>query len=158
GATAQLGQRVHPGALISGGLLLVAIGMALMTLAEVDSSWAALIPGVTVALIGTGLFNPSVSAVALSAVPPEQSGLAAGVNDTFRQAGIALGVAALGALIPTGDLLSGGSATDYVDGMHTAMLAGAGLAAAGAIAGGLLIRPRARRDVLAPLEAAVPAD
>ena len=30
------------------------------------------------------------------------SGLAAGVNDTFRQAGIAVGVAALGALVPAG--------------------------------------------------------
>ena len=105
GATAQLGQRVHPGVLISGGLVLVAAGMALMTVAQVDSSWTVLLPGITVALIGTGLFNPSVSAVALSSVPAEQSGLAAGINDTFRQAGIAIGVAALGALIPTGELL-----------------------------------------------------
>jgi EmrB/QacA subfamily drug resistance transporter len=147
GATAQLGQKVHPGVLISGGLVLVAAGMALMTIAEVDSSWTALLPGITVALIGTGLFNPSVSAVALNSVPAEQSGLAAGVNDTFRQAGIAIGVAALGALIPTGELMSGGSATDYVDGMQTALLAGAGLAAAGAVAGALLIRRRATTGV-----------
>jgi EmrB/QacA subfamily drug resistance transporter len=143
GATAQLGQKVHPGVLISGGLVLVAAGMALMTIAQVDSSWTALLPGITLALIGTGLFNPSVSAVALSSVPADQSGLAAGVNDTFRQAGIAIGVAALGAMIPTGELLSGGSAGDYVDGMHTALLAGAGLAALGAIAGALLINRRA---------------
>jgi EmrB/QacA subfamily drug resistance transporter len=143
GATAQLGQKVHPGVLISGGLVLVAAGMALMTIAQVDSSWTVLLPGITVALIGTGLFNPSVSAVALSSVPADQSGLAAGVNDTFRQAGIAIGVAALGAMIPTGELLSGGSATDYVDGMQTALLAGAGLAALGAIAGALLINRRA---------------
>ena len=48
--------------------------------------------------------------VALGAVPVEQSGLAAGVNDTARQAGIAVGVAALGALIPAEAALSGGSA------------------------------------------------
>jgi EmrB/QacA subfamily drug resistance transporter len=142
GATAQINQRVHPGVLISGGLLLVAAGMALLTLAQVDSSWTVLLPGITVALVGTGLFNPSVSAVALGSVPAEQSGLAAGVNDTFRQAGIAVGVAALGALIPAGDLLQGGSATDYVDGMHTALVAGAALALAGAIAGAVLIRKR----------------
>ena len=59
-----------------------------------------LLPGMLVALIGTGLFNPAVTNVALSSVPIEQSGVAAGVNDTFRQAGIAVGVAALGALIP----------------------------------------------------------
>ena len=61
-------------------------------------------------MIGTGLFNPAVSAVALGSVPPEQSGLAAGVNDTFRQAGIAVGVAALGALVPAEAALGGGPA------------------------------------------------
>ena len=53
------------------------------------------------------------------------------------------------------DLLSGGSPTDYVDGMHTALLAGAALAAAGAIAGGLLIRKRtAHAPAAVALEAA----
>jgi hypothetical protein len=51
-----------------------------------------------IAMIGTG--NPAVSNVALGSAPADQSGLAAGVNDTFRQAGIAVGVAALGALVP----------------------------------------------------------
>jgi EmrB/QacA subfamily drug resistance transporter len=142
GFTAKLNAKVHPGVLISGGLILVAAGMAMLTVAQVDSSWTVLLPGITLALVGTGLFNPSVSAVALGTVPPQQSGLAAGINDTFRQAGISVGVAALGALIPAGDLLSGGSPTDYVNGMHTALLAGAALAAAGAIAGALLIRKR----------------
>jgi EmrB/QacA subfamily drug resistance transporter len=141
-ATAQLAEKVHPGALISAGLLLVAAGMALLSTLGVDSSWTAVLPGTIVAGVGTGLFNPSVTAVALSSVPAEQSGLAAGVNDTFRQAGIAVGVAALGALIPQ-DVLAGGSATEYVDGLQTAMLAGAALAATGAIAGALLIRRRA---------------
>ena len=141
-ATAQLAEKVHPGALISVGLLLVAAGMALLSTVGVDSSWTAVLPGTILAGIGTGLFNPSVTAVALGSVPAQQSGLAAGVNDTFRQAGIAVGVAALGALIPQ-DVLAGGSASEYVDGLQTAMLAGAALAAAGAIAGALLIRRRA---------------
>jgi EmrB/QacA subfamily drug resistance transporter len=139
-ATAQLAEKVHPGTLISLGLLLVAAGMALLSTVGVDSSWTAVLPGTILAGIGTGLFNPSVTAVALGSVPAEQSGLAAGVNDTFRQAGIAVGVAALGALIPQ-DVLAGGSATEYVDGLQTAMLAGAALAAAGAIAGIILFRP-----------------
>ena len=148
-ATAQLAEKVHPGTLISLGLLLVAVGMALLSTVGVDSSWTAVLPGTIIAGIGTGLFNPSVTAVALGSVPAEQSGLAAGVNDTFRQAGIAVGVAALGALIPQ-DVLTGGSATEYVDGLQTAMLAGAALAAAGAIAGALLIRRRAVAAVPVP--------
>ena len=150
--------RVHPGVLVSGGLILVAAGMAMLTVAQVDSSWTVLLPGITVALVGTGLFNPSVSAVALNSVPAEQSGLAAGINDTFRQAGIAIGVAGLGALIPTGDLLRGGSAADYVDGMHTALLAGAVLAAAGAIAGALLIHNRTEGEMATPANVAFDAD
>ena len=82
-----------------------------------DSRWVVLLPGFIVAMIGTGMFNPAVSNVALSSAPPEQSGLAAGVNDTFRQAGIAVGVAALGALVPAEAALGGGSAERYVDGL-----------------------------------------
>ena len=100
GATASLGARLPPRTMIGVGLGLVAVGMVLFTLADVGSSWTILLPGEMIALIGTGLFNPAVSAVALGSVPMEQSGVAAGVNDTFRQAGIAVGVAALGALIP----------------------------------------------------------
>ena len=89
--------------------------MALFTLAGVDSAWTIMLPGEMVALIGTGLFNPALTAVALGTVPPEQSGVAAGVNDTFRQAGIAVGVAALGALIPAEAALGGGSPAEYVE-------------------------------------------
>jgi uncharacterized protein with von Willebrand factor type A (vWA) domain len=73
-------------------------------------------------------------------VPSEQSGLAAGVNDTFRQAGIAVGVAGLGALIPSAAGLGSGTPEKIVDGLHNAMLAGAGLAAASAVAAFFLIR------------------
>ena len=45
------------------------------------------------------------------------SGLASGVNDTFRQGGIALGVAALGTLIPSASVHLHDAA--YVDGMRT---------------------------------------
>ena len=90
---------------------------------------------------GTGLFNPAVSAVALGSAPQEQSGLAAGVNDTFRQAGIAVGMAALGALVPA-EAAFGGSPQEYVDGLHDALLAGAALAAIGAIAAWFLISPK----------------
>jgi predicted MFS family arabinose efflux permease len=69
GATARLTEKVHPGALISGGLLLVAAGMAMMTVADEHSSWTAVLPGTIVALIGTGVFNPAVTAVALGSVP-----------------------------------------------------------------------------------------
>jgi EmrB/QacA subfamily drug resistance transporter len=149
GATSQLGERVSPRVMISGGLGLVSAGMALMTLAQADSSWTVLLPGMLLAAVGTGLFNPAVIAVALGSVPVEQSGLAAGVNDTFRQAGVAVGVAALGALVPAGSALGGGSPEKYVDGMQNALFAGAGLAAVAAVAAGILIgRTSAEHEVV----------
>ncbi|HEV2786567.1 MAG TPA: MFS transporter, partial [Solirubrobacteraceae bacterium] len=141
GATATIGTRVHPGTLISVGLTLVAGGMALMLLAGESSSWAMVLPGSIVALIGTGLFNPAVSAVALGSVPAEQSGLAAGVNDTFRQAGIALGVAFLGAMVPA-EHAFGGNPAEYVDGFKVALGVSAAICGVGAVAAAALIRGR----------------
>ena len=103
-------------------------------------------------MIGTGLFNPSVSNVALSSLSEDQSGLAAGVNDTFRQTGIAVGIAALGALIPA-QALGHGDPQAYVSGLHHALIAGAALAAVGAVATARLLgssRVRARAADLAP--------
>jgi EmrB/QacA subfamily drug resistance transporter len=158
GATSTLGDKVSARLMVAGGLALVAVGMGLFTLADVGSSWTIVLPGAMVALIGTGLFNPALTAVALGTVPMEQSGVAAGVNDTFRQAGIAVGVAALGALIPAQDAF-GGSPQAYVDGLHDALLAGAALAAAGAIAAWFLISPSFGAAAAMPeeLETLVPA-
>jgi EmrB/QacA subfamily drug resistance transporter len=139
GATAQLGAKVPARTMIGIGLALVGVGMMLFTLAGATSEWWIVLPGELVALIGTGLFNPAVTNVALSSAPAEQSGVAAGVHDTFRQAGIAVGVAALGALIPAENALGGGSPQAYVDGLQNALWAGAGLAIVGAIAASLLI-------------------
>jgi EmrB/QacA subfamily drug resistance transporter len=143
GATAQLGERFAPGAMISVGLALVGAGLAMMSVADAGSSWLVVEPGLLVASIGTGIFNPAVSALALGSAPQEMSGLAAGVNDTFRQAGIAVGVAAFGALMPT-DSLSGGSPAEFVDGLQLALLSGAALAIVGAIASARLIGGRMR--------------
>jgi EmrB/QacA subfamily drug resistance transporter len=142
GATATLGQKVPPRVMVASGLALVAAGQALLTVAAVDSSWTVFLPGTIIAMIGTGLFNPAISAVALGSAPMEQSGLAAGVNDTFRQAGIAVGVAALGALVPAAAAFGDGSAQSYVNGMNDALWVGAVTCLAGAIACAALIKMR----------------
>jgi EmrB/QacA subfamily drug resistance transporter len=140
GSMASVGQKVSPRALITVGLALVGAGLALLTIVGADSSWWLFLPGLLVAMVGTGILNPTISQVALSSAPPEQVGLAAGVNDMFRQAGVAVGVAALGALVPAGAALGDGSPQSYVDGFHDALWVGAALAAAAAAATALLIR------------------
>jgi EmrB/QacA subfamily drug resistance transporter len=149
GVTAGLAEKgkLSSRTMVSLGLAMVSVGLVLMTTAGAGSSWLAIQPGLLIAMIGTGMFNPAVIAVALGSVSEDQSGLAAGVNDTFRQAGIAVGVAALGAMIPT-TALAKGDVTSYVDGLHNALVVGGALAAVGAIAAAYLIRPalQARRE------------
>jgi EmrB/QacA subfamily drug resistance transporter len=140
GMTAQFGARYSAAKIASLGLALVAAGLAGMLIIGVDSSWTALLPGLLVTSLGTGLFNPTGSALALNALPDEQSGLAAGANDTFRQAGVAVGIAALGTLVPAGAAL-GGDPQSYVDGLHHALIASAVLAGAGAIVTAWLLIP-----------------
>ena len=142
GMSASLLEKVSAGALIAFGLAFVTIGLALGLLATATSSWWLLMPSLLVGGLGTGLYNPAGAAVALGSVPQEQSGLAAGVNDTFRQAGIAVGVALFGALIPGAAAFGQGSAESFVSGMHTALIVGAVLAAIGAVASAYLIPVR----------------
>jgi len=48
--------------------------------------------------IGVGLVNPPLASTAVGVVPPRQAGMASGINSTFRQVGIATGIALLGTL------------------------------------------------------------
>jgi EmrB/QacA subfamily drug resistance transporter len=141
GATAQLGADASPAKIASLGLVLIGIGLALMLLVEVDSSWTVLLPGLLMASAGTGLFNPTASALALNALPAEQSGLAAGANDTFRQTGVAVGIAALGTFVPAEAAL-GGNLQSYVDGLHNALIVCSVIALVGAMVTAWLLIPR----------------
>jgi EmrB/QacA subfamily drug resistance transporter len=140
GMTAQLGANASPAKLASLGLTLVAAGLAGMLLIGVDTSWAVILPGLLVTSVGTGLFNPTASALALNALPETQSGLAVGANDTFRQTGVAVGIAALGTLVPA-DAALGGNLQSYVDGLHNALIVCAVISLAGAIATAWLLIP-----------------
>jgi EmrB/QacA subfamily drug resistance transporter len=90
--------RVPARALMAIGLGGVGAGLALMAGLSASSSWTALLPGFIVAGIGVGLLNPVIADVAVSVVSKDRSGMAAGINDTFRQVAIAVGVAAWGAI------------------------------------------------------------
>ena len=68
----------------------------------VDSGWTALLAGFIVAGAGVGLINPALASTAIGVVPPQRSGMASGINSTFRQVGIAAGIAILGAIFESG--------------------------------------------------------
>jgi EmrB/QacA subfamily drug resistance transporter len=98
GGTASLEGKVPPRAVLAGGLAITGLGLVLMSSAKADDSWTVLLPGFIVGGLGVGLVNPVLANVALSTVPERMSGVASGINDTFRQVAIASGTAGLGAL------------------------------------------------------------
>jgi hypothetical protein len=69
-----------------------------MTGLDGSSSWTHLIPGFIVAGAGSGMVNPPLASTAVGVVAPQRSGMASGVNTTFRQIGIATGIAAYGSI------------------------------------------------------------
>jgi EmrB/QacA subfamily drug resistance transporter len=97
-AAGNLTERVPVRLLLSTGLALVGGGLLLMSGLNAASGWTALLAGFIVAGAGVGLINPPLASTAIGVVPPERSGMASGINATFRQVGIATGIAALGAI------------------------------------------------------------
>jgi predicted MFS family arabinose efflux permease len=94
----SLMSRLQARVLMAIGLAGVGGGLLLMSGLTAGSGWTALLPGFLIAGVGVGLLNPVIADVAVSVVPKERSGMAAGINDTFRQVGVAVGVAAWGAI------------------------------------------------------------
>ncbi len=105
----RLSSRVPVRWLIGPGLLLVGVGLLLMRGLDATSSWTHLIPGMIVSGLAVGLVNPPLASTAVGVVPPQRAGMASGINSTFRQVGIATGIALLGTLFSNkvrGDVLA----------------------------------------------------
>ncbi len=98
-AAGRLSSHVPVRLLIGPGLALIGVGLLLMRGLDADTTWTHLIPGLVVAGVGAGLINPPLASTAVGVVPPERAGMAAGISSTFRQVGIATGIALLGSLL-----------------------------------------------------------
>jgi EmrB/QacA subfamily drug resistance transporter len=98
----QLLNRVAIRVLFGVGMALVGVGLLLMHGVTPSSTWTTLLVGFIVSGLGVGIVNPAIAQSAIAVVPPEKSGMGSGINSTFRQVGIATGVAALGAVFQSG--------------------------------------------------------
>ena len=149
----RLSARVPIRLLLGVGLALNAVALWLMSRVSVDSDWTVLLPGFIVAGIGIGLVNAPLASTAVSTVRQERAGMASGINNTFRQIGIATGIAALGAIFaskvdPRAFAPHPGVAAraSFVAGLHDILIVGAVVAACGAVLAAALVR---RRDFVA---------
>jgi MFS family permease len=106
---------------------------------EAGDDWEAVLPGLLVSGAGVGLISPALAAAMVSVLPVERSGLASGINNTFRQTGIAAGIAGLGAIFQAHDA----GAAGFAAGLNDVFLVAAACALAGAVAAFTLVRVRA---------------
>jgi EmrB/QacA subfamily drug resistance transporter len=139
--------------LIGGGLVLCTIALLLMHGLTPASGWRDLLPGFLVLGAGIGFVNAPLASAAVGVVPPRQAGMASGTNSTFRQVGIATGIAALGAIFQAkvGSRALGGSAgfapaalarlrVEFVSGLNELFLVCAGVTGVAALLSFVLIR------------------
>jgi EmrB/QacA subfamily drug resistance transporter len=94
----SLSHRIPIRVLLGVGLTLVGIGLLLMHGLTAESPESDLLLGFLVAGVGIGTANPGIGQAAIGVVPPQKAGMGSGINTTFRQVGIATGVASLGAI------------------------------------------------------------
>jgi EmrB/QacA subfamily drug resistance transporter len=155
--TGRLSAHVPLRVFVGGGLAFIAGGLALMTRVDVHSSWTVLLPGFVLLGIGSGMANPALASASIGTVSLEDAGVGSGIMNTFRQVGIAVGIAALGAIfqstLPARQLQSvqsggGGHANErqlatlFVTGFDRILWVAAAFALVGAIASALLLRTR----------------
>jgi MFS family permease len=132
-------------ALAAVGMLITAIGLALMTTLQVHSSflWAAIL--LAIVGIGSGTFMSPNGAAMMGAVPPERRGIAAGARTVLQNTGAVLSIAFVLAIItsavPRAVLfrifsglahgLSDAKLAPFINNMHVALWALAGSALLG---------------------------
>ncbi|MFI6283212.1 MFS transporter [Streptomyces sp. NPDC051018] len=84
------------------GLIVIASGFALLASLSADDGWGVLIGAMLLMGAGSGLAMPAAIAALMGAVPEEHAGVGSALNDTIQQAGAALGVAVIGAVLSSG--------------------------------------------------------
>ena len=138
----RLTARVPIGTLLAIGLAMVGVGLLLMHGLEPGDDWEALLPGFVVGGAGIGFISPALADAMVRVLPPERSGTASGISNTFRQVGIAAGIAGLGAVFQghLGENYLAASPEAFVEALDAVLIVAAAVALAGSAAAALLIR------------------
>ncbi|HWS35930.1 MAG TPA: MFS transporter, partial [Actinoplanes sp.] len=96
-AAPALAQKLQPGTVITGGLVLAAGGYFILTLTAV-SGLGLLTVGATIVFLGIGLVGALANNAVIGSSPPERAGAAAAIAQTSGDLGIAMGIAVLGSV------------------------------------------------------------
>jgi EmrB/QacA subfamily drug resistance transporter len=144
----RLTGRVPLRVLLALGLALIGIGLLLMREVDADSGWTVMLRGFLVGGAGIGVISPALAAAMVGVLSEAKTGLASGVNNTFRQLGIAVGIAALGAIFqhrlgaPPEQVVPAAERAAFADGLREILLVAALVALATVPLALALIRER----------------
>ncbi|WP_061963980.1 MFS transporter [Demequina aurantiaca] len=87
---------------VTPGLILVALGFAWMSQWPTDLTYAEVLGAMGLLIVGMSLTMTPATAMMMSSVPKNRSGMGSAMSNTTRQVGGALGVAILGSMISAG--------------------------------------------------------
>jgi EmrB/QacA subfamily drug resistance transporter len=121
---AALGKRIAPMALLSAGLLLIALGNLLTASVASDARYAWVALGMIVTGLGAGILNGDTQKAIMACVPPERTGMASGISTTTRFTAIVMSVGVLGAVLAARTQAAFVAATPPTPGVKAALDAG----------------------------------
>jgi predicted MFS family arabinose efflux permease len=141
------------------GLVLIALGLALVARVPVDGSYFVdVLPSTILIGAGVGVAFPALMTLAMSGATPEDAGLASGLVNTSAQVGAALGLAVLATVSATRteSLLTEGEAMNeaLTGGYRLAFIIAAGLVVAAIAVAAAVLRPERRPQPEAETDAA----
>jgi MFS family permease len=143
----SLYQRLGAKVIVSLGAGFLGVGMLMLSMLDVSSSYRSLVPGMVVLGIGVGLFYSSVTTSAVTALDPSRASLAGGIVYMCQIAGGAVGLGLNTAIV----VAAGTTNADLADGISTAFKVDAALAGVGLVVAILFVGGRATHDGHRPL-------
>ncbi len=139
-----LARRFGAHRLVAFAMVLMAIGIASVSLLSADATFLELMPSFAIIGIGGGLTVPLTASV-LDAMPREEAGVASGIFNASREVSGLLGITVIGAILATRQatlLASGSTPVDaFLGGYRIGGVISAVLVAAGAVAAFVGLRP-----------------
>lgn len=145
----RLSERTGPRVLIVSGLGLVAGGLAMLAAVGAESGASGMAPGLVTVGVGLGLASAPVTTAALALVPAGSTGSASATISVSRLVGLAIGVAAMGAIVsvgwPSGAVDTAADRSAFATALGTGFLLSAALALLGSALALVAVRsPRAQ--------------
>src|SRR5947208_6394960 len=151
----KLSDRVGSRWLMAAGMTTVGLCCVVLSTVSVGSSFWRLLPGFILGGLGMSFVMTPMSAAVMGAAPAEKAGVASGVLNTFRQVGVALGIAIMGAIITNREAAALRAGDDgphaFVHGLTFGMRVSAVICFGAAIAAAVLVRKYQHAEQAQPL-------